>query len=159
MGNSKSKSAATPLGPLRQGEHFVRRGNTYKLDDPALPVHLKHAVFAAGCFWGTEKSFWRLPGVYSTAVCYINGSKPDPKYREVCGGNTGHAEGTLVLYDPNQISLVDLLRNFWACHDPTQGNRRPQFTKEHGDEVDLHHVQAYTMTYKPKKTSPAASPV
>ena len=89
---------------------------------PPFPEGFDMCVFAAGCFWGTEKGFWRLPGVYSTAVGYIDGKVRQPTYKDVCTGRTGHTEGTLVVWDPSVISFCDLCRRFFDCHDPTQGN-------------------------------------
>jgi len=87
------------------------------------PAGLKVTVLANGCFWGSEKGFWRLPGggIYSTAVGYCAGFTPNPTYEEVCSGQTGHTEAVQVVYDPSKISLVDILRWFWQSHDPTQG--------------------------------------
>ena len=81
-------------------------------------------LFGCGCFWGAEKGFWRLPGVISTAVGYAGGSQQDPSYREVCTGLTGHTEVVRVVWNDNEISQSDLLKLFWECHDPTQGNRQ-----------------------------------
>jgi peptide-methionine (S)-S-oxide reductase len=81
-------------------------------------------MFAMGCFWGAEKKFWELPGVYSTAVGYAAGHTPNPTYREVCTGMTGHAEVVLVVFDPKVIRYEDLLKVFWENHDPTQGMRQ-----------------------------------
>ena len=80
--------------------------------------------FGCGCFWGAEKGFWRLPGIVTTAVGYAGGEKKDPSYREVCSGLTGHTEVVKVVWDKNKIDLSDLLKLFWECHDPTQGNRQ-----------------------------------
>jgi peptide-methionine (S)-S-oxide reductase len=91
---------------------------------PPFPEELRQALFAMGCFWGAERKFWELPGVYSTAVGYAAGSTPNPTYREVCSGKTGHAEVVLVVYDPLAIRYEDLLRTFWESHDPTQGMRQ-----------------------------------
>lgn len=88
---------------------------------PPFPSHLQTCVFATGCFWGTEKGFWRLPGVYTTAVGYAGGYTKNPTYDETCSGMTGHAEVVLVVYDPSIISFADLLHLFWISHDPTQG--------------------------------------
>jgi peptide-methionine (S)-S-oxide reductase len=77
-----------------------------------------------GCFWGAERKFWTLKGVYTTAVGYAAGFTPNPTYREVCSGQTGHAEVVLVVFDPKQISYGELLRIFWENHDPTQGMRQ-----------------------------------
>jgi peptide-methionine (S)-S-oxide reductase len=81
-------------------------------------------VFGAGCFWGVERKFWSLPGVIMTSVGYAGGDHPDPTYEIVCAGITGHAEVVKIDYDPMQISLMDLLKVFWECHDPTQGMRQ-----------------------------------
>jgi peptide-methionine (S)-S-oxide reductase len=77
-----------------------------------------------GCFWGAEKKFWQLDGVYSTAVGYVAGHTPNPTYREVCSGMTGHTEAVLVVFDPKKIGYEDLLKAFWENHDPTQGMRQ-----------------------------------
>ena len=81
-------------------------------------------LFGCGCFWGAEKGFWRLPGVISTAVGYAGGENENPNYREVCSGLTGHTEVVRVVWNNNQIDISDLLKLFWECHDPTQGNRQ-----------------------------------
>jgi len=85
-----------------------------------LPLNHEIAIFAMGCFWGAEKKYWELNGVYSTAVGYINGFTPNPTYEEVCTGQTGHTEAVKVVFDPDTISYVELLRVFWENHDPTQ---------------------------------------
>mmetsp|Transcript_63173 Transcript_63173/g.150631 ORF Transcript_63173/g.150631 Transcript_63173/m.150631 type:complete len:247 (-) Transcript_63173:306-1046(-) len=85
------------------------------------PTGCEVCVFANGCFWGSEKGAWRLPGVHSTAVGYAAGYTPNPTYQEVCSGRTGHTEAVLVVFDPARIALVDILRWFWESHDPTQG--------------------------------------
>ena len=100
--------------------HFV---NGHRLDGP-FPDGLETAMFAMGCFWGAERKFWEQPGVYSTAVGYQAGFTPNPTYREVCTGATGHAEVVRVVFDPKQISYEQLLRVFWESHDPTQGMRQ-----------------------------------
>jgi peptide-methionine (S)-S-oxide reductase len=100
--------------------HFV---NGNPLAGP-FPAGLRQAVFALGCFWGAERKFWQLPGVYTTAVGYIAGHTPNPTYEEVCSGRTGHTEAVLVVYDPARIPYRELLRTFWEAHDPTQGMRQ-----------------------------------
>jgi peptide-methionine (S)-S-oxide reductase len=100
--------------------HFV---NGHRLEAP-FPDGLERAMFAMGCFWGVEKQFWGLPGVYTTAAGYAAGSTPNPTYREVCTGMTGHAETVLVIFDPKVIRYEDLLKVFWENHDPTQGMRQ-----------------------------------
>ena len=93
-----------------------------------LKAKVKHneqeILFGCGCFWGAEKGFWRLPGVITTAVGYAGGEKDKPSYREVCSGLTGHAEVVRVVWNNNEIDISDLLKLFWECHDPTQGNRQ-----------------------------------
>ena len=91
---------------------------------PPFPAGLVTAVFALGCFWGEEKAFWQVPGVWSTAVGYTGGSTPYPTYEEVCSGRTGHTEAVLVVFDPEQASYEQLLQVFWEAHDPTQGMRQ-----------------------------------
>lgn len=109
--------------------------------DPASSETLRHAVlgtsltaaptegqgeawFGCGCFWGAEKGFWRLPGVVTTAVGYAGGTAPSPSYDQVCSGRTGHAEVVRVVWNEEQVHFSDLLKLFWECHDPTQGNRQ-----------------------------------
>src|SRR3954453_21275625 len=91
---------------------------------PPFPEGFQTAVFGLGCFWGAEKLFWEVPGVWTTAVGYAGGFTPNPTYEEVCSGSTGHTEAVLVVYDPAQTSYEDLLRIFWEGHDPTQGMRQ-----------------------------------
>ena len=107
--------------PLKVPEtHFVNGHRTV----PPFPAGLREAVFGLGCFWGAERIFWQLPGVYSTAVGYAGGFTPNPTYQEVCSGDTGHAEVVRVIYDPRTISYPELLKAFWESHDPTQGMRQ-----------------------------------
>jgi peptide-methionine (S)-S-oxide reductase len=107
--------------PLRVPEtHFV---NGQRIVAP-FPPGMREAIFGLGCFWGAEKLFWGLPGVYSTAVGYAGGFTANPTYEEVCSGDTGHAEVVRVIYDPQKISYQQLLKAFWEAHDPTQGMRQ-----------------------------------
>jgi peptide-methionine (S)-S-oxide reductase len=110
------RSAAMPV-PER---HFVNGAQLR----PPYPEGSRIADFAAGCFWGVEKTFWQTPGVIATAVGYQGGSTPNPTYGEVCTGRTGHAESVRVVYDPEKVSYEELLRVFWEEHDPTQGMRQ-----------------------------------
>ncbi|MBL8223689.1 MAG: peptide-methionine (S)-S-oxide reductase MsrA [Chromatiales bacterium] len=109
---------STPM-PVPARHHV--NGNPLK---PPFPPQLQQAVFALGCFWGAERKFWQLPGVYTTAVGYVAGHTPNPTYEEVCSGRTGHTEAVLVVFDPARIAYRDLLRVFWEAHDPTQGMRQ-----------------------------------
>jgi peptide-methionine (S)-S-oxide reductase len=101
-------------------KHFVN-GHPLK---PPFPAGLQQAVFGMGCFWGAERLFWQLKGVYSTAVGYAGGQTKNPTYEEVCGGLTNHAEVVLVVFDPKVVSYEQLLKVFWEGHDPTQGMRQ-----------------------------------
>jgi len=107
--------------PMPVPERHHVNGN--RLVEP-FPDGLERAMFGLGCFWGAEKAFWKIPGVYSTAVGYAAGHTPNPDYEEVCTGLTGHNEVVLVVFDPKKVSYGDLLRVFWETHDPTQGMRQ-----------------------------------
>jgi len=100
--------------------HFVT-GNPIK---PPFPAGLQQALFGMGCFWGAERRFWQLEGVFATAVGYAAGYTPNPSYQEVCTGMTGHNEVVLVAFDPARVSYDSLLKTFWESHDPTQGMRQ-----------------------------------
>lgn len=107
--------------PLPTAEtHFI---NGRPLKGP-YPDGLEVADFAMGCFWGVERKFWQVPGVWVTAVGYQNGITPNPTYEEVCSGGTGHAEAVRVVFDPHVVTYEDLLKVFWENHDPTQGMRQ-----------------------------------
>ena len=101
-------------------KHFV---NGNRLQAP-FPDGLQQAMFGMGCFWGAERKFWEAPGIYSTAVGYAGGYTPNPDYKEVCSGMTGHNEVVLVVFDPQTTSYDELLKVFWEAHDPTQGMRQ-----------------------------------
>ena len=101
-------------------QHYV---NGHELEPP-YPEGVELALFGLGCFWGAEKYFWQLPGVYVTAVGYAGGLTPNPTYQEVCSGMTGHNEVVRVVFDPKKISYAQLLKAFWEAHDPTQGMRQ-----------------------------------
>jgi peptide-methionine (S)-S-oxide reductase len=101
-------------------KHFVN-GNPLK---PPYPDGMEVAMFGMGCFWGAERKFWQLNGVYSTSVGYAAGYTPNPNYKEVCSGMTGHNEVVRVVYDPKVISYADILKTFWENHNPTQGMRQ-----------------------------------
>ena len=102
------------------GRHFVN-GNGLT---PPFPEGMERAVFGLGCFWGAERLFWQIPGVYSTAVGYAGGETKNPTYEEVCSGFTNHTEAVLVVYDPKKVGYEALLKAFWEGHDPTQGMRQ-----------------------------------
>jgi peptide-methionine (S)-S-oxide reductase len=91
---------------------------------PPFPAGTETALFGLGCFWGAERKFWQTPGVVSTSVGYAGGLTPNPTYREVCSGRTGHTEAVRVVFDPRKVRYEDLLRVFWESHDPTQGMRQ-----------------------------------
>jgi peptide-methionine (S)-S-oxide reductase len=113
----KGRSDKMPVPPA----HHVLKGAPL---EPPFPANTETAMFGLGCFWGAEKKFWRVPGVYTTAVGYAAGHTPNPTYREVCTGLTGHNEVVLVVFDPAMVSYEDLLKTFWEAHDPTQGMRQ-----------------------------------
>jgi len=116
------KSDLQPIRtPVTIPENHYVNGTRLK---PPFPDGFETATFGMGCFWGAEKRFWELDGVYTTAAGYAGGSLPHPTYREVCGGDTGHAEVVLVVYDPAVISYEELISSFWEGHNPTQGFRQ-----------------------------------
>ncbi len=117
---------------------------------PPFPDGTETAIFAMGCFWGAERMFWQLEGVYSTAVGYSGGLTPNPTYREVCSARTGHAEAVLVAFDPAVVSYETLLRTFWEGHDPTQGMRQ-------GNDVGTQYRSAIFTTNESQLASAVAS--
>jgi peptide-methionine (S)-S-oxide reductase len=117
---------------------------------PPFPEGIETAVFGMGCFWGAERLFWQLPGVYTTAVGYAGGTTPNPTYQETCSGRTGHTEVVLVAYDPTRISYDDLLKVFWEGHDPTQGMRQ-------GNDVGTQYRSAVYFTTPAQQEAALAS--
>ncbi len=118
-----SPESALPGRPdpfLEPGPHHV---NGRPIGGP-YPEGYEIADFALGCFWGAEKGFWRVPGVWVTAVGYQGGFTPNPTYREACSGKTGHAEAVRVVFDPAQVTYEEVLKHFWEAHDPTHGMRQ-----------------------------------
>lgn len=105
---------------IQADKHFV---NGNPIAEP-FPGGFQQTIFGMGCFWGAERLFWETPGVYTTAVGYAGGNLPDATYRQVCSGDTGHAEVVLVVFDPGEISYRELTQIFWEGHDPTQGDRQ-----------------------------------
>ena len=118
-----SKAEALPGRSSRMRVPDAHYVNKHQLEGP-FPGNLERAIFGLGCFWGAERKFWQLPGVYSTAVGYAGGVTPNPTYHEVCTGMTGHNEAVLVVFDPQVVAYDELLRVFWESHDPTQSMRQ-----------------------------------
>ena len=118
----------TPETALPGRAHAIPTAETHFVNGRPLkgpyPEGLETAYFAMGCFWGVERIFWQIPGIWVTAAGYQNGPTPNPTYEEVCSGRTGHTEAVLVVYDPKVVSYADLLKVFWENHDPTQGMRQ-----------------------------------
>ncbi len=136
------RQAAMPV----TDRHFI---NGHKLKPP-FPAGLETAIFGLGCFWGAEKAFWNLPGVYTTAVGYAGGQTPNPTYEEVCSGRTGHTEAVLVAFDPKKIPYEQLLKTFWEGHNPTQGMRQ-------GNDVGTQYRSAIYWTSPAQKNLAEAS--
>ncbi|WP_225730394.1 MULTISPECIES: peptide-methionine (S)-S-oxide reductase MsrA [unclassified Nocardia] len=107
--------------PLVVPENHYVNGHSIR---PPFPDGLRAAILAMGCFWGAEKEFWELDGVYTTAVGYVGGFTPNPTYEEVCSGRTGHTEAVLIAFDPAVLDYSGVLKRFWENHDPTQGMRQ-----------------------------------
>jgi peptide-methionine (S)-S-oxide reductase len=118
--------------------------------EPPFPEGLELALFGLGCFWGAEKAFWKLPGVFSTSVGYAAGATPNPTYREVCSGRTGHNEVVRVVFDPAKISFEQLLKVFWESHDPTQGMRQ-------GNDVGTQYRSGVYVTSEAQRRAAEAS--
>ncbi len=117
---------------------------------PPFPEHMEQAIFGLGCFWGAERKFWQAPGVYSTAVGYAAGFTPNPTYREVCSGRTGHNEAVLIVFDRVVIPYEALLKIFWESHDPTQGMRQ-------GNDVGTQYRSGIYTTSEAQKREAEAS--
>jgi len=117
---------------------------------PPFPAGIEVAYVALGCFWGAERAFWTLPGVFMTAVGYQGGHTPNPTYEEVCTGRTGHAETVLVAFDPDRLSYEQLLKVFWEAHDPTQGMRQ-------GNDVGTQYRSAIFAVDGAQRTAAEAS--
>ncbi|MGO9787330.1 MAG: peptide-methionine (S)-S-oxide reductase MsrA [Stellaceae bacterium] len=136
------RQAAMPV----TDRHFI---NGHKLKPP-FPAGLETAIFGLGCFWGAEKAFWNLPGVYTTAVGYAGGQTPNPTYEEVCSGRTGHTEAVLVAFDPKKTPYAQLLKTIWEGHNPTQGMRQ-------GNDVGTQYRSAIYWTSPAQKSLAEAS--
>jgi peptide-methionine (S)-S-oxide reductase len=118
--------------------------------EPPFPEGMEQAVFAMGCFWGAERAFWQIEGVYSTSVGYAAGITPNPTYEEVCSGRTGHTEAVLVVFDPDKVSYEQLLKAFWESHDPTQGMQQ-------GNDVGTQYRSGIYATTPEQKAAAEAS--
>ena len=127
-------------------KHFVS-GNPL---EPPFPENMEIALFGLGCFWGAERTFWEIPGVSTTAVGYAAGTTPNPEYKEVCTGMTGHNEVVLVVYDPTIVSYDDLLKVFWEAHDPTQGMQQ-------GNDVGTQYRSGIYVYNEAQRTAAEAS--
>jgi peptide-methionine (S)-S-oxide reductase len=151
MGSLRMPAAAEALPgrdePMRVPPRHVVLGTPLV---PPFPEGSERALFGMGCFWGAERKFWERNGVYTTAVGYAGGYTKNPTYREVCSGDTGHAEAVLVVYDPKRVSYADLLRTFWENHDPTQGMRQ-------GNDVGTQYRSAIYTTTKAQREAAEAS--
>ena len=130
--------------PLAVSDRHYVNGNPIK---PPFPGNLRQVVLGLGCFWGAERKFWQIDGVFTTAVGYAGGYTPNPTYEEVCSGRTGHTEAVLVVFDPAVVSYRELLKTFWEAHDPTQGMRQ-------GNDVGTQYRSAiYTFDQEQQETA------
>lgn len=154
----KGRSEPVPVPP----RHFVNGASL----SPPWPEGLEEATFGLGCFWGAERAFWQLPGVHSTQVGYAGGETPNPTYREVCSGGTGHTEVVRVVFDPQEISYEQLLKVFWEKHDPTQGMQQgnDEGTQYRSavyatSEAQLQSAEASKVTYEALLKSAGHGPI
>jgi len=139
--------------PGRAAQPYAVGGRHTVLGTPLegpFPPGLEVAEFGMGCFWGAERIFWKVPGVYNTSVGYAGGSTPNPTYEEVCSARTGHTEVVQVVYDPAQVSFEQLLRVFWESHNPTQGMRQ-------GNDVGTQYRSAIYYTTEAQRAAAQAS--
>jgi peptide-methionine (S)-S-oxide reductase len=145
--------AADDALPGRETRPFAVGERHYVLGTPLeapYPDGLEEAYFGLGCFWGAERLFWEVPGVFTTAVGYQGGHTPNPTYEEVCSARTGHAEAVKVVFDPAKVSYEQLLKVFWESHDPTQGMRQ-------GNDVGTQYRSAIYVTSDAQKQAALAS--
>jgi peptide-methionine (S)-S-oxide reductase len=150
--SSRKTTIVTPDQALRgrEARGFAVPKRHFVLDaplEPPYPAGFEAAYFGLGCFWGAERIFWQLDGVYTTAVGYQGGYTPNPSYEEVCTAKTGHSEIVKVVYDPAKVSYDDLLRVFWESHDPTQGMRQG------GDTGTQYRSAIFTTTPEQQKAA------
>lgn len=148
--------------PIPTAERHFVNGHPIK---PPFPEGVETVIFGLGCFWGAERSFWKLPGVYSTAVGYAGGLTPNPTYEEVCTGRTGHNEVVLVAYDPGKIGFADLLKHFFESHNPTQGMRQGNDTGTqyrsgiYGNETQLEQARTVKASYETALKAKGLGPI
>lgn len=145
---SKTFSNASRVLPGRDAP--IETSDTHTINGhslhPPFPEGHEEIVLGMGCFWGVERLFWQLPGVYVTAAGYAGGETPNPTYEETCTGRTGHTEVVRVIYDPQQVELETLLQVFWEQHDPTQGNRQ-------GNDIGSQYRSAIFTTSQAQQTA------
>ena len=146
-----SSECALPDRPIEIDVNPIHYVSGHRFVEP-IPNHMKKAVFGMGCFWGAERLFWTLPGVYSTAVGYSGGITVNPSYEDVCSGQTGHSEVVLVFYDPVIVSFKELLKVFWESHNPTQGMRQGNdIGTQYRSAIFTHSSKQKTLAYESLK--------